>query len=115
MLPVKLNLRPAADQPFLGWRIASMALLGVLASSFIGSSYFIYRYVYRTLQDAHVILELSANPDAEALNRRLLEQALRLISQKNTTFVVPRAIRNVFEYGPATTTTATAPSARSRR
>lgn len=109
MLLDKLHLRPAAEQPFLGWRIASLVLLGLLGAAFIGSSYLIYRYVYRTLQDAYVILELSANPDIEVLNRALLEQARELIEQKKPSFIVPRNLRNIFQYGSATSTVKTIP------
>lgn len=100
----KFHLQPAVEQPFLGWRIASMVLLGFLAACFIGSSYLIYRYVYRTLQDAYVILGLSANPDTEALNRPLFEQVRKLIAQKKAGSIIPRDMRYIFQYGQATST-----------
>ena len=107
MLRAKLHLQPTSEQPFLGWRIASMVLLGLLAACCIVSSFLIYRYVYRTLQDAYVIIELSANPDTEVLNHTLLEQARALIAQKNAASAVPLNLRNIFQYGSTTSTAKT--------
>lgn len=98
-----LGATPEARR-FLVWRVTTFIVFGVMIGSLIGSSYLIYRTVYRTLQDAYVILTLDTTANLDSLNFSALEKTQALIERKKAVPELPAALRNIFAYGPATTT-----------
>ncbi len=94
------------------WRITSMLTLGCLAAVCIVSGYFIYSYVYRTLEDAAVVKLLSVAPNTEVINEVLYNKTQTVLALKNSvaTSTLPSPLRNIFSYGSATSTNASAPS-----
>lgn len=87
-------------EPYAKWRLASLALFGVLLSGVIGSFYFIYLNIYRTLDDAHSIIILNSNLSINKVNMESYEQAVRALKLKEKTSGIPKNIRNLFSYGP---------------
>lgn len=85
--------------PYQSWHIITFVLFGVLAGSVIVSTYFIYSYVYRTLDDAHSIVVLNSNASVNTVNLPALEKAKQILALKKIPVIFPPGLRNIFIYG----------------
>jgi len=97
-------------EPYAKWRLASLALFGVLLGSVIGSFYFIYLNIYRTLDDAHNIIILNSNLSINKINMESYRQAALAIKLKEKPSSIPKNIRDIFSYGQTASSTPTPPA-----
>jgi hypothetical protein len=81
---------------YLGWRIVSILTLAFLLASAVGSIYFIYLKIYRTLEDADTIAVLNFATVITVINQNSFDQARTLILLKNNASVPSSTLRNVF-------------------
>ncbi|MBI5729375.1 MAG: hypothetical protein HY983_04030 [Candidatus Magasanikbacteria bacterium] len=88
--------------PYAKWWLASFAFFGILLSSAIASSYFIYLNIFRTLDDAHSIVILNSGLAINSVNMESYQQATRALELKEKTSTIPKNIRDIFSYGPET-------------
>lgn len=104
-------------RPLLVWRIITYIILGFMAGSIIGSTYFIYTHIYQTLDSANAIVVLNSNMGSSILDLRAYQQAKAQLDTKLAVPLPAPQVRNVFQYTatttpftsfePATTTTST--------
>lgn len=80
------------------WRLVSLLLISILCGLVIGSSYFIYSYVYRTLDDAHTIIILNSSYSINSINLENYKKATRALLLKEAAQSVPKDLRNIFTY-----------------
>lgn len=95
----KVNLTWSAfktTSPYLGWRLFSIVLIGLMLASVIASTYFIYTTVYRTLDDANTIVVLDSFATLSTINEANYAKAQVLIGQKAVVTTIPRDLRNIF-------------------
>lgn len=90
-------------EPYAKWRLVSLVLFGFLLSGFVGSSYFIYLNIYRTLDDANNIVILNSSLAVNSVNMESYQQALHALKSKEGLSILPKNIRDIFSYGPETT------------
>lgn len=85
------------------WRIINILTFGALVAAFMGTSLFLYSYIFRRLEDAHTIVMLSADEQIDTINLNVYQKAVSLIALKvsTTPFVFP--LRNVFLLPPTST------------
>ncbi len=87
---------------YIGWRILSIVLFGGMLASFIISSYFIYQYIYRALEDANTIIVLNSSLGVDTVNKPLFLQAQKFMEKKATPVKLPTPLRNIFVYVSST-------------
>lgn len=96
MLPSK-PLVPPTKMPYLGWRLASLGLTGLMMASIFYSGYFIYTSIYQTLDDANSIVVLNSNVELATINQSVYNKAHDLVVSKTTTSTSSFKItRNIF-------------------
>ena len=101
----KFSLRKRAA--YLGWRLFSIVVVGIMAGSVIVSSYFIYENIYRTLADANTVVILSSTVGIDAINITEYDNAERFLALKRTPFTISKDARNIFMYDSSTSTAST--------
>lgn len=89
--------------PYLGWRLFSIVLIGLMAASVIASTYFIYTTVYRTLDDANTIVVLDSFAVLSTINETNYAKAQALIGEKAVVVTIPHDLRNIFVKIPSST------------
>ncbi len=80
------------------WSIASILLMGIMVACIIGSSYYIYDRVNRTLTDANTIVILNSAARVDDVNIVGFEKAKTAIASKTETSTVPTSLRNIFVF-----------------
>lgn len=103
------NSAPKATGSYLGWRIMSIVVFGAMVGSFIMSSYFIYQYIYRTLEDANSIVVLNSSLGLDTINKPLFLQAKKYLEFKAVHLTAPAKLRNIFVYVSTTPSHETPP------
>lgn len=83
---------------FEWWRLITYIIFAGLLASIIGSSYFMYKYIYRTLDDAQIIVVLNSNDRVGIINMAALDKARALVQKKETAFTVPTDLRDIFNF-----------------
>lgn len=105
------KLEKAGD--YVWWRIVSYLVWGALLLAMIGSFYFMYNYIYFTLDSANTIVLLSSQTAIDTLNVEQYAKAQRLITLKNAEVPIQLPLRNLFRYNaPANSSTTSAVYAR---
>lgn len=89
----------------------SIIVVGVMAACLLGSSYLMYQSVYRTLDDANIVVVLNANADFDIINKDLYDDTKNILARKNTVANLPANLRDIFTYA-SSTPAATATSAK---
>lgn len=107
-----LTKKPHLDRPgrWLAWRITSIVVVGTMIAFLIGSSWFLYSYVFRTLEDANIILTLNPALEVDVLNIEIYNRAEDALTLKQTPVTVPNSIRNIFSFVSSTAPHATSSS-----
>ncbi len=90
------SFTPNSKTPYLGWRLFSVALMGVMAGSILVSAFFIYDSVYQTLDDANSIVALNSSASLAVINQSVYAKATELVALKNTTSTISKNSRNIF-------------------
>ena len=62
-MSIKEKFHFTAPGRFALWRIINFATFGLMGGSLLLSSYFIYNYIYRTLDAANAVIVLNSNID----------------------------------------------------
>lgn len=94
------------------WRVITFLAVGLMAGSLLMSAIFVYNYTFRTLEDAHTIVLLNTDMVVNNVNLENYQKAASLIEAKSAQLAVPNKVRNMFNYGSLTTSTAaSSPSA----
>jgi hypothetical protein len=93
------------------WRIIAILTFGILMAAFLATTFFLYTYIFRRLEDAHTIVMLDTVQQSDTLNLNNYQKAVSLLSLKtsSTPFVFP--LRNVFEFPPTSTAPTSTPGA----
>lgn len=92
---------------YLGWRIASIVVIGAMLTSALASAWFIYYNIYTTIANTTAITILGSTQYIDAVNTEEFEKAHALLQTKSITTVWTKNLRNIFEYTDiATTSTA---------
>lgn len=86
----------------LWWKIIGWLLWGVLVAGVIGSLYFIYVYIYQTLNEANTVVTLNLNSSVNTLQLDDYDKVKQLIDSKQNTPGLPTKIRNIFFYTSST-------------
>lgn len=97
------NLLPTKSR-YQGWRILSIIVVGLATAAAIITAYFIYQNIFRTLENANAVVILSSNLNIDVIDTKAYNQTEELIKAKNTLFVWPKDVRNIFSYQALTTT-----------
>ncbi len=94
----------SSKSPYLGWRLASIVVVGVMTLATIGSLWFIYKNIYSTIQDSTVIVLLSVSTSWQTVDLPTFQKIEVRLREKNTPQEWPVPLRNLFSYqeaGPA--------------
>jgi hypothetical protein len=105
-------------RPLLIWRLVTYVVLGGMAASIIGSTYFIYTHIYQTLDSANAIVVLNSNMGSSILDLRAYQQTKAQLDYKLSVPELTPDLRNIFSYDsstnplplPLTTSTSPAPA-----
>lgn len=93
---------------YLGWRIASILIVGLMLGSAVFSIWFIYYNIYVTIANTASIVILQSSQKADTIDWNSFEQAQKNLLLKSDKTEWPKNIRDIFNYADiATTTTST--------
>ncbi|OGH94180.1 MAG: hypothetical protein A2538_01430 [Candidatus Magasanikbacteria bacterium RIFOXYD2_FULL_41_14] len=90
---------------YLGWRIASIIVVGTMLASALFSAWFIYHNIYNTIANSMTVVILGSSPYVEALDDTALQKARASLKLKNIVVTWPKNIRNIFSYPEIATST----------
>jgi len=99
-MQIKLHLQKTG--PFLGWRIASIVLVGAMAASIILTGYFMYQNIYRSLDDANTIIVLNAMDGFDSIDLTTFNKAKTQVQLKRDIPPLTARIRNIFDFSSST-------------
>lgn len=78
-----------------------------MCASVIISVYFIYQNIFRTLEDANIIVLLNSAVNIDVINLPAYDKANDYLRLKVNNAQVPLNIRNIFSYGNQTSASPT--------
>lgn len=71
-------------------------MIGGMLASIIGSGYFTYVNIYRTLEDANTIVVLNSNEQLDTINMKAYDKTQELVRLKTGTTIIPKQLRHIF-------------------
>jgi len=100
------KLAPPGKNSYLGWRLASIVLAGVILMSGILTAGFVYQNIYSTISNAYSIFALSSELGMDIVDMDTYQKTVNIIAAKNNPTIIPTNLRNIFEYKitPSTST-----------
>jgi len=104
------KLAPAEKDNYLGWRLASIVIAGIIILAGITTAGFVYQNIYSTLSNTYSIFVLSSELGMDIVDMNSYQKTATIIANKKTVTVIPENIRNIFDYQVdlvVTTSTAT--------
>ncbi len=104
MWSIKEKFLPQSNVAYLGWRVLSIIIIGVLTGSVIMSSYFSYQNIYQTIADANAVVVLSSTVGSDIINIPEYEKAEQFLERKRAPFFFAEGARNIFTYATASST-----------
>ena len=105
MLPNKISLSdiwkklsPAEKNTYLGWRLASILVAGVILMAGIATAGFVYQNIYSTLSNAYSIFVLNSALGTDTVDMDGYQKTAAIITNKKIIANIPAGIRNIFDY-----------------
>lgn len=87
----------------LTWKLLSWLLWGALLAGIIGSLYFVYFYIYQTLDEANSVVVLNIDSGVYTIDIDNYDLAKKKIDLKLQLPVLPANLRNIFAFASSTT------------
>lgn len=94
------------------WHILLYGVAGILVGGIMFASFFMYQYIYQTLDNATAVVILSANSGFNTIDLAAFHRAEATLALKQTALIAPATVRTIFDYAsstPVNSTSATAP------
>ncbi len=85
-------------KPRSWWNVITMSIVALMIASSIGSLYFIYTNIYRTLSDAEIVFGLNDTGAMESIDLDTFRRVADKLEQKNNLKMPPTALRNMFDF-----------------
>ncbi|MDO8626089.1 MAG: hypothetical protein Q7K39_01355 [Candidatus Magasanikbacteria bacterium] len=87
----------------LVWRLINWVVVGILLASVLLSSYFIYVYIFQTLESANAIAILNANSNYDVVNLTDFKIVEEKVAVKQAVEDPENSLRNIFIYDESNT------------
>lgn len=90
---------------YLGWKIASIIVAGMIVLSALLTAGFIYQNIYSTISNSYSIFVLSSELGMDTVDMDMYNKTNNVITAKQTPTEIPADIRNIFNFVDTTSST----------
>ncbi len=97
----------SARTPYLGWRLLSIIVVGVMTIATIASLWFMYKNIYSTIQNSTVIVSLNDSNSWQTIDLVTFQKIEARLKEKMASPDWPTPLRNMFVYEETTSSTTT--------
>ncbi len=94
----------SSETPYLGWRLLSISVVGVMVVGTIASLWFMYKNIYSTIQNSTVIVSLSDSTSWQTIDLVTFQTIEARLKEKEAPQLWPSPLRNMFVYQAASST-----------